>query len=148
VLGLIVTLVFNTLGVWFQLDEARQSKDVSQLGLVTELNTIAQQSEEKINATDLPDKRCDGDQTGELRDREEAVLAAALKNYDYLAWLFARDHVTLGDANDYLAPAMIDAYQFGGVFIPAAYLARDYPNLKRFRDTRPKRLWPPDVCPP
>lgn len=146
-LGLIITLVFNTLGVWFQLGEARQSKDVSQLGLVTELNTIAQQAEEKINATDLPDKRCDDDQTEQLRDREQAALAAALKNYDYLAWLFARDHVTLADANDYLAPAMIDAYEFGGVFVPAEHLARDYPNLKRFRDSAPKRLWPPDVCP-
>lgn len=146
-LGLIITLVFNTLGVWFQLDQARQSKNVSELGLVTELNTIAQQAEAKINATDLPDRRCKSDQTGLLRDGEEAALAVALKNYDYLAWLFARDHVMLTDANDYLAPAMIDAYQFGGVFVPAEHLARDYPNLKRFRDTTPKRLWPPDVCP-
>lgn len=147
VIGLVVTLVFNTLGVWLSLNQSRESKEVSQLGLVTELNAIAQGADEKINATDLPDLRCDGNMLGQMKDSEEAAVTIALQNYDYLAWLFLRDHVTLSDADDYMTPSMIDAYQLGGAFIPPQRLARSFPNLKRFRDRTPKASWPPDACP-
>jgi hypothetical protein len=146
VLGLIVTLIFNTLGVWFQLDQARQSKEVSQIGLVTQLNSIVKDSETEINETEAPGLRCEGNQIDQLHDDEQAKVLAALDQYDYLAWLFARGRLTLDDARDYMAPAMIDAYRLGKAFIPPADLTRHVPYLERFSTHAPKDVLPPDPC--
>lgn len=146
VLGLIVTLVFSTVGVWFQLDQSRQSKEVSQLALVTQLNTIVKDSETDINETEAPDLRCDGNQLGQLHDDESAKLLAALDQYDYLAWLFARGRVTLADAKDYMAPAMIDVYRLGQAFIPPAELSRHVPYLETFAGRARGDALPPDPC--
>ena len=144
--GLLVTLVFNTVGVWLQQEQARQTKDATQLGLLTTLNVTAKQAEADINATEAPDLRCEPNQVSQLKDKEEAALTEALEFYDYLAWLFARKHVSLKDADRYLAPRMIDAYALGETFLPPRRLASDFHYLKEFRDAAPEEWHPPRPC--
>jgi hypothetical protein len=146
VVGLLVTLVFSTIGVWFQVRQARETNEATQLGLLTTLNVTAKQAESGINATQAPDLRCKRDQIGQLTDEEEAAVNQALEFYDYLAWLFGRQHVTLKGAEEYLAPRMIDAYELGSAFFPPRALARDFPYLKRFHDEAPPEWQPPERC--
>jgi len=146
VVGLLVTLLFSTIGVWFQVRQARDTSEATQLGLLTTLNLTAKQAESGINATQAPDLRCKPNQIGQLTDEEEAAVNQALEFYDYLAWLFGRKHVTLQGAEEYLAPRMIDAYALGKAFFPPRALDRDFPYLKRFHDEAPPEWQPPDRC--
>jgi hypothetical protein len=146
VTGLLVTLIFNTVGVWLQVEQSQETKEATQLGLLTQLNVTAKSSEAQINATDIPDRRCKRDQIGQLKDAQEAALVEALDFYDYLAWLFSREHVTLQGADEYLAPRMIDAFAVGRAFMPPKQLGRDFAYLKAFGDRVPAAWHPPDPC--
>jgi hypothetical protein len=127
-------------------EQARQTKDATQLGLLTTLNVTAKQAERAINATDAPDLRCEANQVGQLKDTEEAALTEALEFYDYLVWLFEREHVSLKEADRYLAPRMIDAYALGETFFPPRGLASDFRYLKEFRDGAPRAWRPRHPC--
>ena len=146
VVGLLVTLVFNTMGVWQGVEADKQARDTEQVRLMTQLNTQAIDTERAINATDAPDNRCKPYRIDTLKDNEQAAVFAAFDFYEYLAWLFNTDRLTIASAREYWAPNMIDAYSLGTTYFARADIEERFPELTRFRRRTERSLWPPDPC--
>ena len=152
VVGLFVTLAFNTIGVWQQVDEAeRQSEQASetrlytQVGLLVQLNQFAAQMDRGLNETRVAELRCDPEPLFTLSDRDKKTLYAALDFYEEIAWLFNQDVVTLAAARRHWGPSMLDTHQLGSTFFPETAIERDFPELDRFASTwseTPSRLEP------
>jgi hypothetical protein len=151
VVGLRVALVFNTVGVWRQVEQdqlaveqARQTRVFTQLGLLTQLGLTVTASERA--AASANEHRCDGGTlTNTLDPEDKAALWEALSNYEYLAWLFNHKHLTLSSARRFWAPYMLDAYNLGTTFVYYKHVQDEFPELTRFRRTTPHGLQP--TCP-
>jgi len=147
VVGLFVALVFNTVGVWQGNLEQRQARESEQIRPLTELNAYATETERAINATDAPDDRCLPHRTDSLPAGQAAQLFAALDYYEFLAWLFNRNRLTIGSAREYWAPNMVEAYRLGNVFFARGEIDSRYPELRHFRVRAEPALVPEDPCP-
>jgi hypothetical protein len=77
---------------------------------------------------------------------ETARLFAALQYYDYMAWLFNDEHITLGPAKGFWAPNMLDAYQVGTTFLPNGEIDAKFSEVAAFHWTADEGLWPCDPC--
>jgi hypothetical protein len=133
VLGLLVTLFFNTLAVTQGARDAKRSRETEQIGLLTQLNSDATDAEAAINATPAPHKPCNGrsDQST-LNTKDDAALRDAVHDYEYLAWLFNHKRVTVGDARVFFGGRMIDGWRLARRYLGHAELTRVYPELSRF----------------
>ena len=143
--GLVVTMVFNTIGVWQQVAQskvtsrqatqaaaqARQTRQDTQITLLTELNALAGESDRRISLTRLPEARCAAGY--DPSRREAAAIAAAVQYYDFLAWLFNERHVTMDSAKRYWTPSMLEAQDLAATFFGLAETNRRYPELARFK---------------
>jgi hypothetical protein len=137
--GLLVTLVFNTIGVWQQVDQAERQADqaretrlYTQVGLLAQLNTLAAEADQGVNETAADERRCDRDTLFTLSDDDENSLYAALDFYEEVAFLFNQKFVTLDAARRHWAPSLADIYDLGGTFFPRTTVARDFAELRRF----------------
>jgi hypothetical protein len=151
VVGLLVALVFNTIGVWRQLEQnqqaveqAKQTRVFTQLGLLTQLGLTVTASERA--AANANEHRCDKDTLNSLRPPETAALWEALSNYEYLAWLFNHKHLTLSSARTFWTPYMLDAYKLGTTFVYYKHVRDDFPELTRLWGIAPPELRPPNHC--
>jgi len=147
VVGLIVALIFNTVGVWRSVQESEQTRRATEVNLLTQLDTFVNQAEQEINATDVLATRCKPNRPYTLTDGDEARLFAALQHYDYLAWLFNKEHITMGPAKSYWAPNMLDTYRVGTIYRPQEEINEHYAELAAFQRTADEALWPRDPCP-
>ncbi len=135
VAGLAATLVFNTLAVRQSAQQDHQSRETAQIGLLTQLNSNASDSERAINETPAADDRCDATPPP-LAGSANAKLLAGLDYYEYLSWLFNHGRLTVADARGFFGPRMIDGWRLGRKFLGAEYVRDAYRELERFvRDT-------------
>lgn len=142
--GLLVALVFNTVGVWRSEREARKSRVAAEVSLLTQVGSGANQAARALVESGANDKRCLKAAGLSLNDSEEARLGDALNYYDYLAWLFNHDQITLESAKDYWGPDMLDVYDLGRKFT-GPHVAVAYGELARFtRSAEVPRQ--PDPC--
>jgi hypothetical protein len=65
-------------------------------------------------------------------------------SYDYLAWLFNHDQITLESAKQYWGPDMLDVYALGRKFT-GPHIDVLYAELAHFERTVDQRR-PPDPC--
>lgn len=145
--SLLVTLIFNTIGVWRQVTEANDTRDAAQVSLLTQLDSLVSQAELELTEIGTVKKRCDPYAVYSLRDTDEdARLFAAMHYYDYLSWLLNHERVTLAAARDYWGPGMLDAYRLGTTFHPDKEINEKFPELDQFRQAAETELWPPDPC--
>lgn len=155
IVGLLVTLVFNTFTACGQLEQshrdaeqATETRRYTQIGVLTQLAGEARQSDRVIESGNLPALRCKGDYTiSDLSVRDEAALREALGVYDYLAWLFNEGHVGLSSARSVWAPRMIDAAQLGSKLLSERDVAINWPELARFRAHANRVPRPQERCP-
>ena len=137
VIGLLVTLMFNTAGVWLQLGQSEQAREDTALGLLTQLNGLARQAEAQL--TGVRAANCKGD---DLKRTDRAALIEAAQYYDYLAWLFNAKHIDMAAARRFWAPSMIETYEL--VTLRADRVERKrFANLRRFKFDTPEKQWPP-----
>ena len=135
--GLLITLAFNTAGVWMQLGQSKQAQEDLALGLLTILNGIAHQAERQMAG--VRGLLCDG---RVANAKNEAALLEAAQNYDYLAWLFNDRHINMPSARRYWSASMITTYEL--VAIQDVEMAQKrFTNLRRFKFATPQREWPP-----
>ncbi|MEA2365936.1 MAG: hypothetical protein QOE69_3138 [Thermoleophilaceae bacterium] len=144
VAGLLLALIFNTIGVWRSEREARKSRVASEVSLLTQVGNGANQAARALTESGANDKRCLKAAGLALNDSEEARLADALNYYDYLAWLFNHDQITLQSAKDYWGPDMLDVYELGKKFT-GSYVDVAYAELARFNRTAHVARQP-DAC--
>jgi hypothetical protein len=162
VLGLLITLIFNTVGVWGQLRQAEQdaeqakidaeraeeSRLYTQIGVLTQLATEARSSQRVIDRSRLPELRCTPGYNGsDMKRPEEAALREGLGVYDFMAWLFNSGYTPSEDVLQVWAPRMIDAARMGEVLTSRQELKTDFPQLAGFYAGADRDLFPPDPCP-
>jgi hypothetical protein len=148
VVGLLAGLAYNGVSVTQQLEQARETRLAAQIGLLTQLDAAAVDSEHAINASRAPEKRCDGTPYLSLDHVERAALFKALGYYEYLAWLFNDDHLTMDSALDYWRQPMITAYDMGTEFYGRPVVEERFPQLGRFRRETAARQRPAKDCAP
>jgi hypothetical protein len=145
VAGLLVALIFNTVGVWRSERETRKSRVAAEVSLLTQVGEGANRAAQALVESGANDKRCLKAAGLALNDAEEARLADALNYYDYLAWLFNHGQITLESAKQYWGPDMLDVYDLGRKFM-GPHLDALYAELAHFERTADQRR-PPDPCP-
>lgn len=145
VVGLLVTLVFNTIGVWRDVESGQDARDTAQIALMTQLIAQSTEAELAIDATDAPEARCMTPSHGRLDTKEEAVLLRGLSYYEYVAFLLNHERLTIAGSRRYFGPRMIDA-QFTGERLMSEDVREVYPELTKFRATAPASLMPPPFC--
>jgi hypothetical protein len=146
VASLIVALTFNTIGVWRSVREDEQTRRATELNLLTQLAGLVNRAETELNSAKGLDRRCDRFPAFTLSRTETAHLFAALQHYDYMAWLFNDEHITLGPAMRYWAPNMVDAYRLGLTFQPDGEIVEKFAELAAFERAAPAELHPRDPC--
>jgi hypothetical protein len=136
--GLLVTMVFNTVGVCQQVDqadrarqEATQTRIDTQIGLVTQLNALSAEAERDVVAAGVDLDRCRID--WKPTPQQRAAVARAARYYDYLAWLFNQRQVALSSAREYAAKGMLDMYELAVVAFTLPGTKTTYPELRRFK---------------
>ena len=155
VLGLLVTLIFNTVAVWRQLEQSRlearraeESRLYTQIGVLTQLASEARSSQRVIDRSALPELRCRRNYHGnDMLPADEAALREALGVYDFMAWLFNDGYMPADGVLPIWAPRMIDAARMGEKLTSATELRADFPQLERFYRNASRKLWPPRPCP-
>lgn len=154
VLGLFLTLVFNTLAVRegarqskLQADEAAKSARQAQLarldaqvGMLTSVSSFLQQTSAAVSQTRAVEKLCHP----ELQLSRNAVksLFTQVESYDYLAWLFNQPTWTMDSAKAYWAPDMLEAFNMAARERDSTALRKRFPELTRFLLTVPDDLLP------
>jgi hypothetical protein len=147
VIGLFVTLVFNTIGVWRDEKQARQTRAATEVSLLSQLSvglSEAGQAVTSFHDGKLIERRCDP----YLIDpgAESHRLWQLLEYHDFLAWLFNRDYVTTEGAYEYWAPSLVDTYHLVTGYLPKKEIDERFDDLAYFRRTTPKRLFPESFC--
>jgi hypothetical protein len=144
VIGLLVTLVFNTLAVRQSAQQDNEARETAQISLLTQLNSDASDSESAINETSVPDARCGA--ITPLDRRGDVALRAALDYYEYLSWLFNHGRLTVGDSRAFFGKRMIDGWRLGRHFLGQDELRIRYRQLERFVRDTPRGERGDDVC--
>jgi hypothetical protein len=136
VIGLFVTLVFNTLAVRQSAQQDNEARETAQISLLTQLNSNASDSERPINESGVPDRLCGP--VAPMDRRDSASLHEALDYYEYLSWLFNHGRLTVTGARDYFGERMIDGWRLGRHFLGRDELRLRYGQLERFVRETPR----------
>jgi hypothetical protein len=135
---LVVTMVFNTLGVRQGVDQTRQQAQQAretalhtEIGMLTSLSAYLQQVDVALTLTGAEEHLHNPKVS--LTQREASKVLAQLQSYDYLAWLFNQKEVwKLSSATLYWKPRMLHALDIANsVYSPPA-VARHFPELVHF----------------
>jgi hypothetical protein len=145
VTGLLVTLIFNTIGVWRAERETSKARVATEVNLLTQVGEGANRASQALVASGANDQRCKRAVGLSLSDPQQSQLFSALTYYDYLAWLFNDGHVTLQSAKAYWGPDIVDVYDLGRKFVGTEVDAL-FRNLSRFARAAPEEFRPGDVC--
>jgi hypothetical protein len=128
--GLLVTLAFNTLAVRQSAQQDREARETAQISLLTQLNSNATDSERAISETDAPDMICSAPE--QLSRHDNASVHAALDYYDYLAWQFNHGRFTVAGSRGFFGARMIDGWRLGRHFLGEIEMRSRYGELERF----------------
>jgi hypothetical protein len=146
IVGLLVTLAFNTLAVRTTARQARQSREAAQIGVLTQLNSNASDSETAINRTPAADRQCKARFV--LKSDDDAAVRSALDYYEYLAWLFNNDRLTVSGSRAFFGGRMIDGWRLARHYLGSGQLTLLYPQLTRFVERTPAAQRPPHCARP
>ncbi len=162
VLGLLVTLVFNTVGVWGQLEQAEEdakqakleaeraeeSRLYTQIGVLTQLARDARASQLVLDRSRLTELLCEpGYHGSDIPVAEEAALREALGVYDHMAWLFNAGYMPADEARSIWAPRVIGAAQMAEKLTSPSEVQVDFPQLAEFYRGADREDQPPAPCP-
>lgn len=146
--GVLVTLVFNTVGVFLSVNEekrqareaassaqfARLSRLDTQFGMLSSLSGLLNR-----NNVDLAVIRvCSGTKPPSRRVTHKVLSAAA--NYDYLAWLFNQKAWTSRAAERYWQANAAYVFQLVQRVSRTTYVRRQFRELVRFNRSIPLRV--------
>ena len=137
VASLLVTLVFNALGVWQGAQQDKQARRTEQIGLLTGLNEKLTSAEADVNASGATTHRCDSSPY-EMGNRDLAALRAALSYYEYLAWLYNSGQLKETDSRAVFAERLIDGRDVAKIFLDLD----NYPELRHFAHQTKSRPCP------
>jgi hypothetical protein len=155
--GLLLTLLFNTIGVWRQLEQAQQdaeqarleavraaeARTYTQIGVLTQLSTEARASQRAVDSSDLVALHCRRDyRRSDISRREEVALRQALGVYDFMSWLSNAGHMPSDDALAAWEPRMIEAARMGRRLLSPAELSSGFPQLAVFYRRADKDRFP------
>jgi hypothetical protein len=148
--GLIVTMVFNTVGVRdtarqakLQADAALNTRLDAEAGLLTSMSSYLQENDLQLARPEIEQARCDP-LDHPLSSREQLRVLATLSGFDYLAWLFNQNRWKLETAAGYWAPRMVYADDVAKNAFQYEEIEQRYVELNRFRSRFPhaERLIP------
>jgi hypothetical protein len=145
VLGLLITLIFNTLAVRQGTKQTKETRETAQISLLTQLNSYATNSERGMNDTPAPQNQCNP--FVPLSPPDEAAVRAALDYYEYLAWLFNHRRLTVTNSRPFFGSRMIVGWRLARHYLGQDRLSHVYPELTRFVHDTPRGDRPPSVCP-
>jgi hypothetical protein len=129
----LVVLVFNSVQVRRDADQATQTRAATELALSTQLHSLVTEAERAVNATHLAEKLRDKERPSRT---EAASLSFALASADYLAFLLNRRYVDVKGVRKYWTPVLHEAYELGE---QAPDLnVDDFVELSRFVSDSPK----------
>ena len=135
--GLLVTLGFNTYGVFSSRDAARAQADAaertsleSQIGTLTSISSYLQQVDVGLDTARVFEACADG---SSLSSRGEERVVAALTSYEYLAWLFRQPSWKLEDANRYWRRKMMRLFDLALQRLDPDAITRDFTELARYK---------------
>jgi hypothetical protein len=145
--GLLVTLIFNTVGVWRAKEEAEGSRIATEVGLLTQVGAGMNRAEASLVEIGANDKSCKA-VPPILKDPEEGALHSALSYYDYLAWLFNDEQVTLRSAKRYWGRNITEAYELAKALRGSREeVDQSYRELAKYARAASKEAKPRDLCP-
>jgi hypothetical protein len=135
--ALIVALAFNTIAACQsaresrrQAEEAELSRLDAQIGVLTSVSAVFQQTDVALARTRAERASCRP--SIELTEIEEAIILRHLKNYDYLAMLFNQPTWTMIAAERYWRPVMLRALAIAVSVFKADAVAEQFPELTKF----------------
>ena len=102
VLGLGITLVFNTLGVRDTAKQQTATKRATQLALFTQLDQELNGSVRALEGLSV---------SGRLTPHQRNALHQAYDNLDYMAWLFNHDYLTLAGSKQLVFSRLCEGYR-------------------------------------
>ena len=101
ILGLGITLAFNTMGVRDTAKQQTETKRATQLALFTQLD---QELNASVRDLELTVK-------GHLTSHQRDVLNGAYDNLNYMAWLFNHDYLTLAGSKALVFSRLCEGYR-------------------------------------
>jgi hypothetical protein len=157
-LGLLVTMLFNTLATrqqtkQFRLateqaklasEQARRARQDTQVNLLTQLNALAAEAEGAVVASGVQRTTCE---LGDTSRAQNAAVYRAAGYFNFLAYLFNHKEIVLESARRYATPRMLDLYDLAAETFGLGYVQRTYPELRAFKFRALKTTQkPPDPC--
>lgn len=129
--SLVVALVFNGIQVRDSADQARASRQATELGLMTQLNEIVAQAESSVSPLDREFRQAELHYQY-LSFRTAGQFAVTLKNLDYLAWLYNHGYVAIPGARQLWEQRMKCMYATAVLIYTPKYIYPRLPNLRQF----------------
>jgi hypothetical protein len=137
--SLIAALVFNSIQVRNGTEAQVQAKIAAQLGLLTQLQGVMNQSVYSRVPYQKQFEELRAGKRGTVTPAAYRAVVQEASNMEYFAWLFNKGYITTAGADTLWGTRMVCEWR--QAFAPAiADAARDYPNLLRFVQTRGQRL--------
>jgi hypothetical protein len=127
VIGLAITLVFNTLGVRDSARQQKRTREATQLSLFTQLDQELNGAVAAVNSTRI--------NAFHPTPQQRAQLDRAYDDLNYMAWLFNNDYLTLPGTEDLVLNRLRCVYKV------AAFLG----ETRRLPEVR-KAVGPKPVC--
>jgi hypothetical protein len=116
IVGLLVTMVFNTLGVRQSAASAKATRMATELSVLTALSSFLEANNARLSTPRIDAARCDSF-LHPLSPREQLEVVTTLEGFDWLAWLFNQPDWRFEAARRYWAPRMLFAFDVAkGVF--------------------------------
>ena len=119
VIGLAITLVFNTMGVRDTANQQKRTREAAQLSLFTQLDQELDSSVSALRSVTL---------SAHPTQRQQAVLDRAYDDMNYLAWLFNNGYLTLPGTKELVFDRLCRAYR-------SAVFLGDSSSLREVKET-------------
>jgi hypothetical protein len=154
VLGLVVTLLFNTVGVWAQYAQSRtdakralETRRFTEIGMLTQLSSEARASQRAISTSNLVRLSCQKNPNHSrfAASPDDAALEQALGVYDFMAWLFNSGELDMPSARAMWGPRLDEAARMARTLKSQQELDAEWPQLAAF--ARQSHMPALQVCP-
>lgn len=130
--SLVVALIFNGLAVRDSAKQESETRLATQLQLLTQLNGLVAQSESTVQPLDAEFLRAEA-RDAQLSYQTNSEFSDALKNMDYLAWLFNNGYVGIRSSRELWGQRMECMY-VSAVLVYGPTVEQRLQNLARFVD--------------
>jgi hypothetical protein len=129
--SLVVALIFNGLQVHSGAEEANAARRTTELQLLTQLNALVAESQSEVEPQSHEIERAERDEEVELSASTQHALGRAVKDMDYLAWLYNNHFVDIPGSRQLWSRRMTCVY-VTAVLLYGASAEERVENLKRF----------------